>query len=62
MLAGTAIVANAATDFRDDCSELREGVSARVRGIGQADGSILANRIDRIGDDDDALALPEEDE
>ena len=59
-LAGVTIVTNRDTDFRDACSELREGVSARVRGVGQADGSILANRIDRVGDG--ALALPEEEE
>jgi hypothetical protein len=60
MLAGVTIVTNADTDFRDACSQLREGVSARVRGIGQADGSIRATRIDHVGDD--ALALPEEEE
>ena len=64
-LAGVTIVTNPDTDFRDACSQLREGVSARVRGIGQADGSIRATRIDRVGDDDDdddILALPEEEE
>ena len=60
MLDGTTIVANGDTDFRDNCSDLRDGVSARVRGIGQADGSIRATRIDHIGDG--ALALPEEEE
>ena len=60
VLAGVTIVTNRDTDFRDACSQLREGVSARVRGIGQADGSILANRIDHVGDG--ALALPEEEE
>jgi hypothetical protein len=56
-LAGTLIVVNGATDYerRRDCSDLRDGRSVRVRGRGQADGSILANRIDRLGggDDDD---------
>ncbi len=60
VLAGATIVTNGDTDFRDACSELRDGVSARARGIGQADGSILANRIDHIGDG--ALAPPEEEE
>ena len=59
-ISGTTIVTNGDTDFRDDCSDLRDGVSARVRGVGQADGSIRATRIDHIGDD--ALALPEEEE
>jgi hypothetical protein len=60
VLAGATIVTNRDTDFRDACSELGDGVSARARGIGQADGSILANRIDHIGDG--ALALPQEEE
>jgi hypothetical protein len=49
-LGGTAIVTNAGTEYpgRDDCGDLREGWQARVRGIGQADGTILATRIDHI--------------
>jgi hypothetical protein len=44
------IVANGSTDYpgKDECRDLRDGRTARVRGIGQADGSILATRIDRI--------------
>jgi hypothetical protein len=47
---GTTIVINGSTDYqRDrDCSDLRDGRTARARGIGQADGSILATRIDHI--------------
>ncbi len=62
LLAGTTIVANGDTEYpgQDNCGDLRDGVSARVRGIGQADGSIRATRIDHIGDG--ALALPEEEE
>jgi hypothetical protein len=62
-LDGTAVVTDAATDYpgRDDCGDLQNGVSARVRGVGQADGTIRATRIDRIGggddDDDDLLGL-----
>ena len=61
-ISGTTVVTNSGTDYQgqDDCSDLRDGVSARVRGVGQANGSILANRIDHIGDG--ALALPEEEE
>ena len=61
-ISGTPIVTNRDTDYHagNDCSDLSNGVSARVRGIGQADGSIRATRIDHIGDG--ALALPEEEE
>ena len=61
-ISGTPVVTNGSTDYqgRDACSDLADGVSARVRGIGQADGSIRATRIDHIGDG--ALALPEEEE
>jgi len=61
-IGGATIVTNRDTQYpgKDDCRDLRDGVSARVRGIGQADGSILATRIDRIGNG--ALALPQEEE
>jgi hypothetical protein len=62
-ISGTTIVTNRDTDYHDkgtDCGDLSNGVPARVRGIGQADGSILATRIDHIGDG--ALALPQEEE
>ena len=62
-ISGSAIVTNRDTDYHDKgtgCSDLGNGVSARVRGIGQADGSIRATRIDHIGAG--VLALPEEEE
>jgi hypothetical protein len=56
---GTSVTTNGATDFRRDgeCSELRNGRTARIRGRGQADGSILANRVDHI---EGLLAVREE--
>ena len=62
ILSGSNIVTSRDTEYpgQDNCGDLRDGVSARVRGIGQADGSIRATRIDQIGDG--ALALPEEEE
>ncbi len=61
-LDGRTIVANGSTSYQgnDDCGDLRNGRSARVRGRGQADGSILANRIDRI--DDNLMALPRQED
>jgi hypothetical protein len=58
-ISGTTVLTNRDTEYpgKDDCGDLREGESARVRGIGQGDGSIRATRIDHIGG---ALALPEE--
>ena len=67
-LSGERIVTNGQTDYpgRNECRDLRDGRSARVRGRRQADGSILADRIDRIEDGDDDLTfisrLPQEDE
>jgi hypothetical protein len=60
-ISGTTIVTNRDTEYpkKDtSCGDLRDGVSARVRGIGQADGSIRATRIDKIGEG--VLALPQE--
>ena len=61
-VSGMTVVTNRDTEYpgKDQCTDVRDGVSARVRGIGQADGTILANRIDKIGDG--ALALPQEEE
>jgi hypothetical protein len=60
-LGGATWVTNGATDYRDgSCRDLGNGRSARVRGRGQADGTILATRIDRLGDG--VSALREEDE
>jgi hypothetical protein len=58
VIGGVTVVTNAQTEYpgRNECTGLVNGVSARVRGTGQADGSILANRVDRIGDG--ALELP----
>jgi hypothetical protein len=55
----TSFVTSAATDYpgRDDCSDLANGESARVRGIGQADGTVRATRIDQIGRDIAGVAL-----
>jgi hypothetical protein len=49
-LSGMTIVTNGQTDYpgKDDCGDLQDGRQARVRGTGQADGSILATRIDHI--------------
>ena len=51
-MSGMTIVANGGTNYpgKDECSDLRDGRAARVRGIGQADGSIRATRIDKIGE------------
>jgi hypothetical protein len=50
---GTAFITTAATEYpgRDECSDLEDGEHARVRGIGQADGTVRATRIDQIGRD-----------
>jgi hypothetical protein len=63
-LNGAAIVTNGATDYerRRSCTDLADGVSVRVRGRGQADGTILATRIDRIGDNVLAPVAGQEDE
>jgi hypothetical protein len=47
---GLTVVTTQATDYEKDrsCSDLADGRTARVRGRGQADGSILATRIDRL--------------
>lgn len=60
MISGATFVTNRDTNFpgQDDCSDLANGVSARARGTGQADGTILADKIDKIGDG--ALTLPQE--
>jgi hypothetical protein len=63
------VVTDGATDYmgREDCSDLASAGSARVRGIGQANGTIRATRIDRIdrsvtlGTDDPAGFGPLED-
>jgi len=49
-ISGVPIVTAGSTDYpgKDDCADLRDGRSARVRGRGQADGSILATQIDHI--------------
>jgi hypothetical protein len=49
---GATIVTNGATDYQKGrgCRDLADGLSARVRGRGQADGTILARDIDRMGD------------
>jgi hypothetical protein len=58
-MGGTTVVTNAGTEYpgKDDCSDLREGRQARVRGIGQADGTIRAVTIDHI---EGALAAQED--
>lgn len=62
---GTAIVTNGATEYQgkdNDCSDLHDGGTARVRGRGQADGSIRATRIDKINENFSALAREEDEE
>jgi hypothetical protein len=64
---GSAIVTNGGTDYdrRRSCGDLANGVSVRVRGRGQADGTILARDINWNGggdDDDDDVLAPLEDE
>jgi hypothetical protein len=51
-ISGTIVVTDSSTEYpgRDDCRDVENGEHARVRGIGQADGSIRATRIDQIGD------------
>jgi hypothetical protein len=62
-LGGATWVINRDTDIRDgDCRDLRDGLSARVRGRGQADGTILADRIDRLGAGIDAGSTQPEQE
>lgn len=53
-LGGATWVTNGATDYRGDgsCRDLRNGRNIRVRGRGQSDGTILATRIEGLGDDD----------
>ena len=60
---GVTIVTNFATDYERDrsCRDLADGATARVRGRGQADGTILARDIDRLGDND-LLGIQEEEE
>jgi hypothetical protein len=62
-LNGVGIVANGGTDYenRRSCGDLGNGVTARVKGRGQADGTILATKIDKIGDND-ILGIQEEEE
>jgi hypothetical protein len=59
-LDGTAIAADNDTNYpgRDDCGDLANGERARVRGVGQANGTIRATRIDRIGDGVTGLSMP----
>jgi hypothetical protein len=47
----TSFVTTGDTDYqgRDDCNDLANGEHARVRGVGQADGTVRATRIDQIG-------------
>jgi hypothetical protein len=49
-MSGVTIVTTPVTDYpgKEDCNDLRNGRSARVRGQGQPDGSILATKIDKI--------------
>jgi len=49
---GAAFVTDGRTDYQKDraCRDLVEGVSARVRGRGQADGTFLATKIDKVGE------------
>jgi hypothetical protein len=51
---GTTIVADGRTEYRgrNDCQAIVNGGHARVRGVGQADGTVRATRIDQIDDDD----------
>jgi hypothetical protein len=50
---GTTVVADDRTEYRgrNECQALENGGHARVRGVGQADGTVRATRIDQIGDD-----------
>ena len=59
---GTSFVTTGDTEYpgRDDCGDLENGEHARVRGIGQADGTVRATRIDQIGRDDITGAIPGE--
>jgi hypothetical protein len=59
-IGGSNVVTNGRTEYagKDDCGDLREGRQARVRGIGQADGTILATRIERV----DSGVLPDQED
>lgn len=47
-VSGTAVVTNAATEFKDvSCSNLANGSRVRARGTRQAGGAILARRVER---------------
>jgi Domain of unknown function (DUF5666)/Viral BACON domain len=45
---GRAVVTDAATDYRGlRCSDLRDGLRVKIRGLRQPNGVVLATRIDR---------------
>jgi hypothetical protein len=57
-MSGATVIVTSGTKYmgKNDCGDLRDGRTVRVRGRGQADGTILADRIDRF----DGLTAPEE--
>lgn len=56
---GSAVVVNSDTNYpgSNECSDLESGESARVRGVGQSNGTIRATRVDQIGGDSDSALL-----
>ena len=53
-VAGTRVVTNAATRFEGGaCSTLTNGMRVEVEGIRRSDGSLLATKVNRRGDEDD---------
>jgi hypothetical protein len=49
MVSGTRVVTDRKTDFarKLDCKDLQSGLRIKVKGKGQADGTVLAQRIER---------------
>jgi hypothetical protein len=49
-ISGTVVVVNGATEYRgkESCQNLQNGRNARVRGRVQANGTLLADRVDNI--------------
>jgi hypothetical protein len=52
-LNGQQVRTDSSTRFRPSCAALRSGTSVRVRGRVDATGVLVADRVDRAGDDDD---------
>lgn len=53
-LSGRLVRTTAATEFKKtSCQDLSAGTTVKVKGIVQSDGSMVATKVERTGDNDD---------